>query len=473
MNVAERDDADLVAESLAGSRDAFRAIVERYQTLICSLAYNATGNVSQSEDVAQETFLAAWTDLRSLREPPKLRAWLCGIVRNRIQKSLRREGREPALNAAPLDDARESPACEALPSEQAISREEEALLWRSLEKIPELYREPLILFYRQNQSVELVAEALELSEDAVKQRLARGRKLLQEEVQAFVENTLGRTAPGRGFSGAVIAGLPLLASPAATAGLGAGVKGTAAVKSGFLAAWMGPFLGFFAGFMAQWMVVRATTTGRERGAKLFRLVITWICLLGIPIVGETSVRWLGLHFGWSDRACFASVAGFWGFWCILLATWLILAFRREIAIRLHNDAPEIPMAPGMSALVGVGCYLTIFLWLICLAWRENDRMGAALITGAMLVLMVWNILQNRGASGVVAARTNYSRMTLSCAVVVAFINLRLDVWAATKYGVSVTEAHNLLPIWIVPLLTFALVAWIGVLLALTKPSMSR
>src|SRR5271170_1780213 len=77
MNVAERNDADLVAESLAGSRDAFRVIVERYQTLICSLAYNATGNVSQSEDVAQETFLAAWVDLRSLREPPKLRAWLC------------------------------------------------------------------------------------------------------------------------------------------------------------------------------------------------------------------------------------------------------------------------------------------------------------------------------------------------------------------------------------------------------------
>ena len=82
MNAAERNDADLVADSLGGSRDAFRAIVERYQTLICSLAYNATGNLAQSEDVAQETFLAAWTDLRYLREPAKLRSWLCGIVRN-------------------------------------------------------------------------------------------------------------------------------------------------------------------------------------------------------------------------------------------------------------------------------------------------------------------------------------------------------------------------------------------------------
>ena len=99
MHTMETNDADLVAESRDGSRDAFRQIVERYQTLICSLAYSATGNVSQSEDVAQETFLAAWTDIRSLREPNKLRAWLCGIVRNRIHRSLQREGREPAHDA--------------------------------------------------------------------------------------------------------------------------------------------------------------------------------------------------------------------------------------------------------------------------------------------------------------------------------------------------------------------------------------
>ena len=197
MNTMEHNDADLVAESLDGSRDAFRQIVERYQTLICSLAYSATGNVSQSEDVAQETFLAAWTHLRSLREPDKLRGWLCGIVRNRIQRNLREEGRQPAHNAAPLDDAHDSPAREAIPSEQAISREEEAIMWRSLERVPELYREPLILFYRQHQSIEHVAVALDLSEDAVKQRLSRGRKLLQDEVRAFVENSLRRTAPGR------------------------------------------------------------------------------------------------------------------------------------------------------------------------------------------------------------------------------------------------------------------------------------
>src|SRR4051812_43389800 len=140
------DDAALVTATLAGDRDAFSHIVTRYQALICSVAYNATGNVRQSEDLAQETFVAAWRDLGQLRETAKLRGWLCSIVRHQISRAFRRAGREPVHAAAPLDAARELAAPEALPSEQAVSREEQAILWRALEQIPETYREPLILF---------------------------------------------------------------------------------------------------------------------------------------------------------------------------------------------------------------------------------------------------------------------------------------------------------------------------------------
>ena len=79
--VAQGNDLDLVARSLAGDRNAFGEIVARYQSLVCSLAYSATGSLSQSEDLAQDTFLAAWKQLAALREPAKLRSWLCGIAR--------------------------------------------------------------------------------------------------------------------------------------------------------------------------------------------------------------------------------------------------------------------------------------------------------------------------------------------------------------------------------------------------------
>ncbi len=155
---AGTSDSELVAQSLAGDRNAFGRIVARYQTLICSLAYSATGSLTQSEDLSQETFLAAWKQLPELREPGKLRSWLCGIVRNLNCRALRTQSREPIHGAERIDAAQESAAMEPLPRDQTISREEEAILWRSLGRIPENYREPLILFYREQQSVERVAQ---------------------------------------------------------------------------------------------------------------------------------------------------------------------------------------------------------------------------------------------------------------------------------------------------------------------------
>ena len=159
MHPIEISDVDLVAESLSGDRDAFGEIVERYQTLIASLAYCATGNVGQSEDLAQETFVSAWKQLAKLREPAKLRSWLCSITRFLVSKELRRQGHEPIHEAESLDALDEWSAPEPLPPDHAISREELSLLWRSLERIPPAYREPLVLFYREHQSIEAVARA--------------------------------------------------------------------------------------------------------------------------------------------------------------------------------------------------------------------------------------------------------------------------------------------------------------------------
>ena len=150
-------DEQLVEWSLTGDREAFGRIVERYQSLVCSITYGATGSLTLSEDIAQETFLTAWKKLDALSDASKLRAWLCGIARNLVNNSLRRAQREPIHAAETLDSIHEPTSPEPSPSVQAVSREEEAILWRALERIPDTYREPLILFYREQQSIERVA----------------------------------------------------------------------------------------------------------------------------------------------------------------------------------------------------------------------------------------------------------------------------------------------------------------------------
>jgi len=209
MNPAFPDDSTLVQQCLAGNREAFGAIVSRYQSLICSVAYSATGSFSKSEDLAQETFITAWQELPRLGNPAKLRFWLCGIVRNLIGKTLRKDGNEPVAQAISLEKVDDPASFEQQPIQRIISEEEENILWRAMEKIPPLYREPLILFYREHQSIEAVATALDLTEETARQRLSRGRKVLQNQILDFVEHTLANSGPDKAFTVGVLAALPL------------------------------------------------------------------------------------------------------------------------------------------------------------------------------------------------------------------------------------------------------------------------
>jgi RNA polymerase sigma factor (sigma-70 family) len=275
-------DCELVGRTLDGDTDAFEHIVSRYQSLICSLTYSATGSLGQSQDLAQETFITAWKHLRLLREREKLRAWLCGIARRIIGTALRRDGREPVHAAEPLETIEESATVEPLPSEHVISREEEAILWRSLERIPEIYREPLVLFYREHQSMEAVAASLDLNEEAVRQRLSRGRRLLQEEVLSFVEGALERSTPGKAFTIGVLAALPVVAASSATAAsVGATVAAkagaTAKASTGLLAlnAFAGPLMGFVSGYIGYRMSMEGAASEKERSfIKRFYVLMT-------------------------------------------------------------------------------------------------------------------------------------------------------------------------------------------------------
>jgi RNA polymerase sigma factor (sigma-70 family) len=222
---------DLIAQSLAGDPQAFGAIVQRHQSLICSLAYSATGSIARSEDISQDVFITAWKKLPELREPAKLRPWLCGIARNLINSSHRRSSREHALLTSTPDLLLPTADPTPSPHAQAVSHEEQTLLWRALSQIPDLYREPLVLFYRQENSIAQIADALDISEDTVKQRLSRGRKLLHAEMLSFVESALHRSNPSDAFTSAVLTALPAFTTSATGAALSAtAAKGSATAK---------------------------------------------------------------------------------------------------------------------------------------------------------------------------------------------------------------------------------------------------
>src|ERR1035437_5606231 len=263
------DDARLVQLGLDGNRDAFGQLVARHQSPVCALAYSACGDISRSEDLAQETFIIVWRKLSDLKEPAKFKFWLYGIARNLINNAFRQQIRNPLAGAEPLDESLTVTTTVSSPTEQAISKEEEGILWRSLEQIPEAYREPLILFYREHQSIERVAAVLDLSEEAVRQRLSRGRKMLHKRVIAFVEGTLERTVPGQAFTLGVVSALPHLTVAAGSSAIGSTVlKGGAAGKAGASVGLFASVTGLLTKFLPPaawiWMMLKLPESQRER-----------------------------------------------------------------------------------------------------------------------------------------------------------------------------------------------------------------
>src|SRR6266704_3803605 len=210
---ASMSDADLVRAARRGDKRAFVEIVARHQALVCGIALGILGDFAASEDAAQEAFLTAWRKFHELREPERLRAWLGQIARNAALGQLRRRrGHDVLEDDLPITD--HSPQ----PDEAAASEEEAALVRETLGKLPETYRLPLILYYREGQSVRVAAEAIGVSEDALKQRLARGREMLREQMAGKIETVLTRTAPTAIFTMTIAAAVGALAVPAAVAG---------------------------------------------------------------------------------------------------------------------------------------------------------------------------------------------------------------------------------------------------------------
>ncbi|HSN26793.1 MAG TPA: sigma-70 family RNA polymerase sigma factor, partial [Kofleriaceae bacterium] len=199
-------DIELLEASRRGEHEAFGRLVARYQDLVCAVSFSSTGDHVLSEDVAQETFIAAWRQLAGLREPARLRPWLCGIARNLARKARKARRRDELVDEG-------EPIAEGNPFDEAARGQVERLVRDALDRVPETYREVLVLFYRENQSIREVATALGTSEAAVMQRLSRGRRYLADGVTSLVERSLRQRGdrPRRDLVAAVLAAIAVTA----------------------------------------------------------------------------------------------------------------------------------------------------------------------------------------------------------------------------------------------------------------------
>ncbi|MCL2347888.1 MAG: sigma-70 family RNA polymerase sigma factor [Planctomycetaceae bacterium] len=199
----------LIEKSRSGDRESFGQIVRQYQGIVSGIIYGILGDFHKSEDIAQETFLIAWKKLDELRDVEKLPGWLCGIARNLANHY---RVKQPKIQTVSVAEAVEIAEQKDDPARILAQNEQNRLIWGALEKIPEKYRIPLVLYYRSEKSIPEIADALEISKDVLAMRLTRARKYLRLELEKQVKGAIAANGPGEFFSLAVIAALPAIAS---------------------------------------------------------------------------------------------------------------------------------------------------------------------------------------------------------------------------------------------------------------------
>jgi RNA polymerase sigma factor (sigma-70 family) len=194
-------DIQLALSAAAGEPAAFERIVRRHNRLLFRTARGVVDDDAEAQDVVQETYLRAFTNLRAYRGDSALGTWLARIAINVALTAQRRKGRLVPFEAHTDDDAPQQPEQampfrqteDERPDESAHRKEMRLLLQASIADLPPMYRSVFILRAVEELSVQETAFALGVSEDVVKTRFLRARAMLRERLAVRVESGLEQT----------------------------------------------------------------------------------------------------------------------------------------------------------------------------------------------------------------------------------------------------------------------------------------
>lgn len=168
-------DREYVARSQQGDRDAFSALVRRYQDRVYRFILRMVGSRAEAEELAQDTFIKAWEALPGWKPEAQFRTWLFGIASNTATDSLRRR---KVVEFVALEEDYDAPGEGADPEAQLQSRQKLRALETALDRLPQDQREIVLLRELEDMSYDEISAALGIGEGTVKSRLARAREAL-------------------------------------------------------------------------------------------------------------------------------------------------------------------------------------------------------------------------------------------------------------------------------------------------------
>lgn len=172
----DASDIDIINRCIEGDVDIFEELVNRYKKLVFNTAYRMMGNREEAEDVTQEAFIRIYNSLSRYNPQYKFSTWALKITTNLCLDNLRKRKGE----TLPIDE--QFNICDEglTPEEEYIRRENQKKVLDAINKLPDKYKEFIILFHHRNLSYQEIMDITGESLTIVKNRLYRARQMLKE-----------------------------------------------------------------------------------------------------------------------------------------------------------------------------------------------------------------------------------------------------------------------------------------------------
>lgn len=189
----QKIDQALVERVQKGDKNAFNLLVTKYQQRVANLVSRYIKNHSDVQDVVQEAFIKAYRALPNFRGDSAFYTWLFRIAVNCAKNHLVASNRKPSSSDLDVEDAENYDSGEALrvnasPEKLLLTQEIKAVIFRTIEKLPEDLRTAINLRELDGLSYEEIAEVMECPVGTVRSRIFRARDAIDKQIKPLLQH---------------------------------------------------------------------------------------------------------------------------------------------------------------------------------------------------------------------------------------------------------------------------------------------
>lgn len=180
-------DEQVISDTLSGDMTAFGTLVERYWNMVVGLAINKIGEPAEAEDIAQESFIKAYSQLHSLQQPSRFAGWLSKIALQQCSNTIRRRIRCKTALGCKVTGGEEMEVEAAQTGNHRLTAGQRYFIRERVQRLPAKFQKLILMRFVGGLSAVQIAKQLGKRPGTVRVWLHRAYKMLRKDLAPILE----------------------------------------------------------------------------------------------------------------------------------------------------------------------------------------------------------------------------------------------------------------------------------------------